>query len=64
MPEQLQDKNIYFDENFVSDELIKDITAKVFHAKLTYSPTYCLMYNSIIISSIIITGLISDSGEE
>jgi len=37
----IKDKNIYFDENFVSDELIKDITAKVFHAKLTYSPTYC-----------------------
>ena len=38
----IKDKNIYFDENFVSDELIKDITAKVFHAKLTYSPTYCI----------------------
>lgn len=37
----IKDKNILFDDAFVSDESIKGITSKVFHAKLSYSPVYC-----------------------
>ena len=37
----VKDKNIIFDDAFVSNESIKGITSKVFHAKLTYSPDSC-----------------------
>ena len=37
----IKDKNILFDDAFVSDKSIKGITSKVFHAKLTYSPHSC-----------------------
>lgn len=37
----IKDKNIHFDDFFVSDKTVKNITAKVFNARLTYSPLDC-----------------------
>lgn len=37
----IKDENIYFEEKFVTDVKINDITSKVFHAKLTYYPEFC-----------------------
>lgn len=37
----IKDKNIHFDEIFVSDKSVKDIISKVFNARLTYSPSTC-----------------------
>jgi len=37
----LKDKNIKFDDNFLSVEVINNVESKVFHAKLTYTPDAC-----------------------
>ncbi len=37
----VKNKNIHFDDSFISNNNIKGVTSKVFHAKLTYSPDSC-----------------------
>lgn len=37
----IKDKNIYFDENFCTEETIKGVQSKVFHGTLTYQPKAC-----------------------
>lgn len=38
----LKDKNITFDENFYSEATLNDVTVKLFHGTLTYTPKACL----------------------
>ena len=37
----IKDKNIIFEENFLNEEKINGSTTKVFHGKLTYTPSHC-----------------------
>ena len=37
----IKDKNILFEENFLNEEKINGSTTKVFHGKLTYTPSHC-----------------------
>ena len=37
----IKDENIYFDENCFEEMKIDNIDTKVFHGKLTYTPTHC-----------------------
>lgn len=37
----LKDKNIVFDENFYSESTVNNVTVKVFHAALIYTPEAC-----------------------
>ncbi len=37
----LKDKNISFDNNFYSEEVIKEVRSQVYYAKLTYKPKSC-----------------------
>ena len=37
----IKDKNIKFDENFCSEEIIKNVKSKVFYGILTYQPQAC-----------------------
>ena len=37
----IKDKNIIFEENFLKEEKINGSTTKVFHGKLTYTPSHC-----------------------
>lgn len=38
---KIKDKNIKFDENFCSEEIIKNVKSKVFYGILTYQPQAC-----------------------
>ena len=49
----LKDKNIKFDNNFLSVEIINNMESKVFHAKLTYIPDACYNCGHIFDSNII-----------
>ena len=37
----IKDENIIFEENFLNEEKINGSTTKVFHGKLTYTPSHC-----------------------
>jgi transposase len=37
----IKDKNIVFEEEFYTEEVIKGIGSKVFHGRLTYTPKAC-----------------------
>ena len=37
----IKDENIIFEENFLKEEKINGSTTKVFHGKLTYTPSHC-----------------------
>ena len=37
----IKDENITFSDEFVTDESIKGVTCKVYHATLSYTPTHC-----------------------
>ena len=37
----IKDENIIFEENFLNEEKINGSTTKIFHGKLTYTPSHC-----------------------
>lgn len=37
----LKEENIYFDENFYSEQLIKGVRSQIYHGTLTYNPVRC-----------------------
>ncbi len=37
----IKDKNIEFDNQFITHQIIKGVMSKVFHAKLSYTPDFC-----------------------
>lgn len=49
----IKDENIYFDENFCSEETIKGVKSKVFHGTLTYQPKACYVCGHVFDNQII-----------
>ena len=43
----IKDKNIIFEENFLNEEKINGSTTKVFHGKLTYTPSHCPKFGCV-----------------
>ncbi len=37
----IKDENIYFDENFCNEEMVKGVRSKIFYGTLTYQPEAC-----------------------
>ena len=49
----IKDKNINFDENFCSEETIKEVKSKVFYGTLTYQPKACYFVAMFLTNQII-----------
>ena len=49
----LKDEDIRFDEDFYSEEIIRTVESKIFHATLTYSPEVCYICDHVLDSGII-----------